>query len=63
MSCQHAACAACAGPVSEGRCPTCRATRSSIHSGWTPVTLQVFVALVVLVVAVLLTMSGAAPWR
>jgi len=24
------ACAACGGPVSEGRCPTCRASRASL---------------------------------
>jgi ferredoxin len=25
------ACASCAGPVSEGRCPTCRASRQSLR--------------------------------
>jgi hypothetical protein len=27
------ACASCAGPVSEGRCPTCRASRQSLQQG------------------------------
>ncbi len=32
MSCQHLVCAACAGPVDEGRCPTCRAARAHLHA-------------------------------
>ncbi len=31
MSCEHLICAQCAGPVAEGRCPTCRAARAHIH--------------------------------
>ncbi len=31
MSCEHLVCARCAGPVVEGRCPTCRVARSQIH--------------------------------
>ena len=31
MSCVHLICGQCAGPVSEGRCPACRATRQHIH--------------------------------
>jgi hypothetical protein len=31
MSCEHLICAQCAGPVAEGRCPTCRAARTHIH--------------------------------
>lgn len=31
MSCQHLICAACTGPVIEGRCPTCRAARAEVH--------------------------------
>ena len=31
MSCEHLICASCAGPVDEGRCPSCRAARSQLH--------------------------------
>lgn len=31
MSCEHLICAQCAGPVVEGRCPTCRAGRAKVH--------------------------------
>jgi hypothetical protein len=31
MSCEHLICAQCAGPVSEGRCPVCRAARAGMH--------------------------------
>ncbi len=31
MSCEHLVCAACAAPVVEGRCPSCRAAREKMH--------------------------------
>jgi hypothetical protein len=31
MSCEHLICAQCAGPVAEGRCPTCRQVRDQMH--------------------------------
>lgn len=31
MSCEHLVCAQCAGPVVEGRCPTCRAAKEHVH--------------------------------
>ncbi|MDQ6649184.1 MAG: hypothetical protein M3Z02_03565 [Actinomycetota bacterium] len=31
MSCQHLVCAVCAGPVADGRCPTCRVSRAHVH--------------------------------
>ena len=31
MSCEHLICAQCAGPVSEGRCPVCRAAKADLH--------------------------------
>lgn len=31
MSCEHLVCAACAHPVSEGRCPVCQASRAHVH--------------------------------
>jgi hypothetical protein len=38
MSCEHLICAQCAGPVVEGRCPACRASRVHVHhnSGASP---------------------------
>ena len=52
MSCEHLVCANCAGPVVEGRCPVCRASRADVHShspfGLTPQTLAVLVTLVAL---------------
>ena len=32
VSCDHLVCASCAGPVAEGRCPSCRARRADVHS-------------------------------
>ena len=31
MTCDRLVCANCAGPVSEGRCPVCRAHRARLH--------------------------------
>lgn len=31
MTCDRLVCANCAGPVSEGRCPVCRAHRERLH--------------------------------
>jgi hypothetical protein len=31
MSCEHLICAQCAGPVAEGRCPSCREARAHVH--------------------------------
>jgi hypothetical protein len=31
MCCDDLVCARCAGPVAEGRCPTCRAARAELH--------------------------------
>ncbi len=31
MSCEHLICAQCSGPVSEGRCPSCRLAREHVH--------------------------------
>jgi hypothetical protein len=31
VSCEHLLCAACGGPVVEGRCPACRAARARVH--------------------------------
>jgi len=47
------ACAACGGPVSEGRCSTCRAAREMLRYRFPQVTRQLLVQLLV-VLAVLL---------
>jgi len=53
MSCEHLICAQCAGPVVEGRCPACRASRDHVHhhSGPTP---QLIIAAVLALAFVLL---------
>lgn len=56
MSCEHLVCGTCAGPVDQGRCPSCRAARAHVHhppAGLTP-------QLLVLLVALLLVLSLAA---
>lgn len=59
MSCEHLVCAACAGPVDEGRCPVCRAARAQFHhhgfAGLPPALLVVLVALTALA---LLALTG-----
>jgi ferredoxin len=61
MSCEHLVCASCAGPVVEGRCPVCRASRSEVHShggafGLSP---QTIVAALVVALVVLLVLAHA----
>ncbi|WP_169952221.1 hypothetical protein [Microbispora sp. H11081] len=55
MSCEHLICAACAGPVVEGRCPVCREGRAKVHHhgflGLSPLAIAVIVLLVVALVA------------
>ena len=55
MSCEHLICAQCAGPVVEGRCPACRASRDHVHhhSGASP---QLIIA-AILVLSVLLLLA------
>lgn len=52
MSCEHLICAQCAGPVSEGRCPTCRAARAQVHHHGHAVSMQL-IAAVLLIMALL----------
>lgn len=57
MSCDHLICAYCAGPVEEGRCPSCRAARAHLHShGFTPQQMMIGLALLLI-----LLFSIAAP--
>jgi hypothetical protein len=55
MSCEHLICGQCAGPVAEGRCPTCRAARTHFHHSGPAVSLPV--ALAVLLTLLLLTLA------
>jgi len=61
MSCEHLVCAACAGPVVEGRCPACRASRPHVHGSGSPwLTRQAVAALVALASLLLLVLLQAA---
>ena len=55
MSCEHLACARCGGPVSEGRCPACRASRAELHHTHANSTPHILIAaaLLILVLAAL----------
>jgi hypothetical protein len=56
MSCEHLICAQCAGPVAEGRCPTCREARAHVHHHGHGVSAQLVAA--VLLVLALLTVAA-----
>ena len=53
MSCEHLVCAACSGPVEEGRCMTCRTARAQLHPHGHPFRPE----LLMLLVALLLTLA------
>ncbi|MEV6671628.1 hypothetical protein [Streptomyces sp. NPDC051162] len=63
MTCDRLVCANCAAPVSEGRCPVCRASRErlqhqeGVFAGLTPATL---LALLVALIAVAVVARGFA---
>jgi hypothetical protein len=54
MCCERLVCAACAGPVSEARCATCRSAKAELHIH--PTRFPVEMALLFLVVLTLLTL-------
>jgi hypothetical protein len=56
MSCEHLICAQCAGPVAEGRCPACRASRAHVHHQHSGASPQLIVA-TVLVLSFLLLLA------
>ena len=60
MSCEHLICASCAGPVAEGRCPACRATRQHVHHSHSGVGPQLLLAgiLALVLLLVLVTYLG-----
>jgi hypothetical protein len=60
MSCEHLICAQCAGPVSEGRCPACRAARSHVHHGGHGFTVPYALALLLLLIALMIALQHIA---
>jgi len=54
MSCEHLICAQCAGPVVEGRCPACRASRDHVHHQHFSASPQLIIAAVLALTFVLL---------
>jgi len=57
MSCEHLICAQCAGPVSEGRCPVCRAAKSDLHRHNHGFSVPYAVILTLLAIAVVLAVQ------
>ncbi|MFI9238225.1 hypothetical protein [Streptomyces sp. NPDC053079] len=64
MTCDRLVCANCAAPVSEGRCPVCRASRErlqhqeGIFGGLTPTALIVLLVALVAVMALVRGFAG-----
>ena len=54
MSCEHLICAQCAGPVVEGRCPACRASRDHVHHEHSGASTQLIIAAILALTFVLL---------
>ena len=54
MSCEHLICAQCAGPVVEGRCPACRASRDHVHHQHSGASTQLIIAAILALAFVLL---------
>ncbi|OAA20120.1 hypothetical protein UG55_108134 [Frankia sp. EI5c] len=57
MCCEDLVCARCAGPVAEGRCPSCRAARQSMHHPSFTISPQLLIALLTVLIA-LLALAG-----
>jgi len=59
VCCEQLVCAACAGRVSDGRCPTCRAYRDAHHGGspWADLAIPVLALLAILLVTLALHSS------
>ena len=53
MCCERLLCAACTGPVSEGRCATCRSARAQFHEHRGGLTFEMVAAVTVLVALLL----------
>ena len=57
MSCEHLICAQCAGPVAEGRCPVCRASKADLHHDAHVISVPHMVAILLLIAALALAMQ------
>jgi hypothetical protein len=53
VSCEHLICANCAGPVAEGRCAACRASRAELHFHGPHLSTQLLLAFAVVMLAAL----------
>lgn len=64
MTCDRLVCANCAAPVSEGRCPVCRASRErlqhqeGVFAGLTPATLLALLVALIAVAVVARSFAG-----
>lgn len=61
MTCDRLVCANCAGPVSEGRCSLCRATRARLEreNPWSNISPATLVALLAALLALVLVVEHA----
>lgn len=61
MTCDRLVCANCAGPVSEGRCPVCRANRARLEreNSWSNISPATLIALLAALLAVVLVVEHA----
>jgi hypothetical protein len=61
MTFDRLVCANCAGPVSEGRCPVCRANRARMEQqgGWSTISPATLIALLVALLAVVIVVEHA----
>jgi hypothetical protein len=60
MSCEHLICAQCAGPVPEGRCPVCRASRNHVHHGSHGVSVPYALVIMLLAIALIVAIQHLA---
>ncbi len=56
MSCEHLICAQCAGPVVEGHCAVCRASRAEVHDGTPGLTSPLLIAGLILMLLLVLAL-------
>lgn len=61
MTCDRLVCANCAGPVSEGRCPVCRANRARMQqeNPWSSISPAALIALLIALLTVALVVQHA----
>jgi hypothetical protein len=59
MSCEHLICAQCAGPVVEGRCSSCQASRAHLHHRSPGLSLPIVAAAILTLLLVTLALQLA----